>query len=65
MTQKQLFRTCDIRITTDKLQVLSEALRDLSLDLDRIRVEVGLLRDANHAMSKTIKEGRYADSGQG
>ena len=65
MTQKQLFRTCDIRITTDKLQVLSEALRDLSLDLDRIRVEVGLLRDANHAMAKTIKERRYADSGQG
>ena len=65
MTQKPLFSSSDIRITTDKLQVLSEALRDLSLDLDRIRVEVGLLRDANHAMSKTIKEGRYADSGQG
>jgi transposase-like protein len=63
MTQKQLFRTCDIRITTDKLQALSEALRDLSLDLDRIRVEVGLLRDANHAMAKTIKERRYAKGG--
>ena len=65
MTQKPLFSSSDIRITTEKLQVLSEALRDLSLDLDRIRVEVGLLRDANHAMAKTIKERSYADSGQG
>ena len=65
MTQKPLFSSSDIRITTEKLQVLTDALRDLALDLDRIRVEVGLLRDANHAMAKTIKERRYADSGQG
>ena len=65
MTQKPLFSSSDIRITTEKLQVLSEALRELSLDLDRVCVEVGVLMNANHAMSKTIKEGRYADSGQG
>ena len=59
MTQKPLFRSSDIRVTTEKLQVLTDALRDLSLDLDRVRVEVGLLRDANHAMAKTIKERRY------
>ena len=59
MTQKPLFRSSDIRVTTEKLQVLTDALRDLALDLDRVRVEVGLLRDANHAMAKTIKERRY------
>jgi len=63
MTQKPLFSSSDIRITTEKLQVLTESLRDLSLDLDRIYVEVGLLRDANHAMAKTIKESRYAKGG--
>ena len=63
MTQKPLFRSSDIRVTTEKLQVLTDALRDLALDLDRIRVEVGLLRDANHAMAKTIRESRYAEGG--
>ena len=63
MTQKPLFRSSDIRVTTEKLQVLTDALRDLALDLDRVRVEVGLLRDANHAMAKTIRESRYAKGG--
>lgn len=63
MTQKPLFSSSDIRVTTEKLQVLTESLRDLALDLDRVCVEVGLLRDANVAMAKTIKEGIYAKGG--
>lgn len=55
------FKESDARITSDKVGALCDRLKELVSDLERIEVEVGLLRDANIAMSKTIKKARYQE----
>ena len=61
-------KTSDTRITPDKVQALSDNLGGiigsinwLMEDLKQIKIEVEVLRDANIAMSKTIKKARYKE----
>ena len=55
------FRKSDTRITPDKVDALCATLKGIVSDLERIRIEVEVLRDANIAMSKTIKKNRYQE----
>ena len=61
---KPVFSTSDATITSVKVDRLirdfRRATEKITEELERIQVEVELLRDANHAMTKTIKESRYA-----
>ena len=56
---KLLIHGADTRITLHKTGVLCGRIKELVSDLERIEVEV--LRDANIAMSKTIKKNRYQE----
>ena len=56
---KLLIHGADTRITLHKTGVLCVRLKELVRELGRIQLEV--LRDANIAMSKTIKKGRYQE----
>ena len=62
--KKPIFSTSDATITSAKVELLIRDFRKttkkITEELERIQVEVDLLRDANHAMAKTIKESRYA-----
>lgn len=57
---KPAFKTSDATITSHKIDKLVRELLSFVERLERIQVEVELLRDANHAMAKTIKKSRYA-----
>ena len=61
---KPIFSTSDATVTSAKIEVLikefRKATKKITEDLERIQEEVNLLRNANHAMAKTIKESRYA-----
>ena len=63
MQTKRVFTTSDATVTAAKIEILIKEQRKannkLIADLERILVEVELLRDANHAMAKTIRESRY------
>lgn len=56
---KSIFKTSDARITSDKIDSLAKDFRQLADRLNRIQVEVELLRHANLEMAKTIKNARY------
>ena len=56
---KPIFKTSDARITSDKIEGLQQDFRDMADLLNRIQIEVELLRQANHEMAKTIKNARY------
>ena len=60
---KPIFSTSDATITSVKVDRLIKdfrrATKKITEELERIQVEVDLLRDANHAMAKTIKSNRY------
>ena len=53
------FTTGDARCTAKKIELLYTRLNLFLADLERIRIEVEVLRDANIAMSKTIKKNAY------
>tara|TARA_R100000963_G_C4615839_1_gene84792 strand:- start:476 stop:673 length:198 start_codon:yes stop_codon:yes gene_type:complete len=55
------FTTGDARCTAKKIEVLYAKLNLFLADMERIRIEVEVLRDANIAMSKTIKKNRYQE----
>ena len=57
---KPIFSTSDATITSHKVEKLRRELRAFVERLERIQEEVELLRKANHAMAKTIKDSRYA-----
>jgi len=65
--KKPIFSTSDATITSAKVELLIRDFRKttkkITEELERIQVEVDLLRDANHAMTKTIRESRYASPG--
>jgi len=58
---KPIFKTSDARNTAAKVESLISELREVCEKLERVKVEVELLFDANVAMSKTIKKSRYAE----
>jgi len=57
---KPIFKTSDATITDHKVDKLVREFKAFTERLERIQEEVHLLRQANHAMAKTIKESRYA-----
>ena len=56
---KSLFTSSDPRITPKKINELLGKLKYIVEALERIEVEVEMLRDSNIAMAKTIKKGAY------
>jgi len=56
---KPLFKTSDTRKVTAKIEGLQRDFREMADLLNRIQIEVELLRDANLAMAKTLKNGVY------
>ena len=56
---KSIFKTSDTRKVTDKMDSLAKEFRRLADRLNRIQVEVELLREANLMMVKTIKKAQY------
>ena len=59
--KRKTFTTADARITSKKIEALYAKLNLFLADMERIRIEVEVLRDANIAMSKTIKKNRYQE----
>ena len=59
---KPIFKTSDATITNHKIDKLVREIKAFTERLERIQEEVLLLRQANHAMAKTIKESRYAST---
>jgi|TARA_R110002020_G_scaffold143131_10_gene315356 hypothetical protein len=57
---KPIFTSSDATITNHKIDKLVREFKAFTERLERIQEEVILLRQANHAMAKTIKESRYA-----
>jgi len=58
---KTIFTTSDARATNDKIDSLYIEVRDFCEKLERIKIEVELLRKANVAMAKTIKAKKYKE----
>ena len=56
---KPIFSTSDATITDHKVDKLVREFKAFTERLERIQEEVHLLRQANHAMAKTIKGSRY------